>query len=98
MQPENHQSVCVYMYKCIYVCICTMSSPMSLYIYFMSGNKYDCHITNINHSAIMIIGHFDPTFLHMCAKIQPTAISTSPLIAMYRSAINMPLNLLHVEI
>ena len=34
-------------------------------------------IVNMSHTAIMVHEHIDPTFLHMCDRTQPTAISTS---------------------
>ena len=65
---------------CVCVCVCVMSLK-----------KYDWQNPNMSHTAIMLKGHTDPTFLHMCATIQPTAISTSHGIAMYLPATNMPL-------
>ena len=41
------------------------------YIWHMSLNKYGCYIINITHTAIMLNGHIDPTFLPISTKIQP---------------------------
>ena len=65
---------------------CVKSTPMSLYTYLMSLNKYGCHIANMTHTAITVLGHMDPKFLHMYAKPHPTTISTSDVTAMYRPA------------
>ena len=46
---------------------CTLIEHMSL-------NKYGYHIANMSHTAIMLNGNIDPTFLHICAKTQPTKI------------------------
>ena len=75
---------------CLHACI-KISTPMSLYTYLMSLNKYDCHIANISHTAIMLHAHIDPTFLHMSAKMQETSISTLHVIDMHVPATNMPL-------
>ena len=76
--------------------MCTKSTPMSLYTYLMSLNKYDYNIANMTPSAIMLNGHIDPAFLYMSAKRQPTAISTSHVIARYGQATNIPLNMPHI--
>ena len=44
----------------------------------------------------MLDGHIDPTFLDICAKVQPAAISISDVIAMYGEATNMPFNIPHI--
>ena len=45
----------------------------------------------MSQTAIMLNGHRDPTFLHMDAKTQATAIFTSTVIATDVPATNMPL-------
>ena len=85
MYLARHTQVCmskyVSVYKCIYVCmcayICTRSTPMSVYTYLMSLNKYCCQITNMGHRSIMLNRPIGPTFLHMYAKTQPPGIFTS---------------------
>ena len=57
----------------------------------MSLNKHGCHIAKMSHRAIMLNGHIDSTFLHICAKAQPIAISTLHVIAMYVTETNIPL-------
>ena len=81
----------------MYACMHTKCAPTSLYTYLMSLNKYDFHIANMNHTAIMLYGHIDPMFLHKPAKTQTPAISTSLVIAMYGPATNMPLNMPHIQ-
>ena len=39
-------------------------------------DMYGCHSTNISHTADMLDGHIDSTFLHICAKTQSPAMST----------------------
>ena len=90
--------MCLYAGISIHVCMCTKFTPLSLYTYLVSVNKYHCHITNMIHTAIMLDEHIDPTYLHISAKTQPTYISTSHVIAMYGSATNMPLYILHKQI
>ena len=55
------------------------------YIYFvnyisrsghMSLNKYSCHITNINHIALILYICGNLVLVHICTKTQPTATST----------------------
>ena len=79
-----HEHTYVYIYVCMCACIFPMSNLMSLYTYLISLNKYECHITKMSHTAIMLHVHRDPTLLHICAKTQPTAstIPTSYVIAL----------------
>ena len=46
-------------------------------------NKYNFQIANMTHTAIMLYGHIDPTFLNVCTKTKPTTIFTSHIIALY---------------
>ena len=56
----------------------------------MSLHKYHCNITNVSHTAIILNGQIDPASLHMCAKTQASAMSTSHVIAIYVPETNMP--------
>ena len=73
------QNICMYecIYACMYVCMCTCMCTMSLHIFDMSLNKYGFHIVKMTHTAIMLNGYMDPTFLHKCVKTQPTIITTT---------------------
>ena len=109
MEPHKHKNVCIYicLYICMYVyvhaCISSLYPCVTIHTFDMCyWNIYNCHIANIHHTAIMLNGHMKPTLLHMCAKTQPTTISSSHVIAMYVTATNMPLqciiwNLFHVQ-
>ena len=59
----------------------------------ISHNKYGSHILNTAHKANILYGHVNPPFLHVYAKTQPTATSTSPVIAKYVQETNMPMKL-----
>ena len=69
------------MNACFYVwmlaCIQSFFSCVALHILPISRNKYDSHIANMSHTAIMLHGHTDPLFFHVSATTQSTAISTS---------------------
>ena len=84
--------VCNFVYLC--ACMCT-KSPLPCHCthnsYVTERKEYGYHIVNINHTAIMLYGPMGLTFLHVCFKTQPTAISTSHVIAMYVPATNIPL-------
>ena len=73
---------------CMYVCLCACMFTKSL---------SQCNFTHIWYVIEQIwlphckFGCIEPTFLHMCAKTQATAIPTSHVIAMYVVATNMPL-------
>ena len=43
-------------------------SSITVHIFDMSLNKYGCPIVNMSHTAIMLNGHKDATFLHTCNK------------------------------
>ena len=43
----------------------------------------------MNHTAIMLNGHIDPSFLHMGTKTHPSAISNLHIIAMHVPATNI---------
>ena len=81
--------VCMYIcreaYTSLYVCVHAYQacSCVTIHIFVISLNRYDCHIENMNHMAIMLCGPQDPTFLHICAKMEPTEISTSHVVAIY---------------
>ena len=47
------------------------------------------YITNIDHIAVIQIGHIDLTCLHICIMIQPIATSTSQIIAVDAPERNM---------
>ena len=100
----RHTVVFICMYVLVYICmhacmyVYQVSTPMSLCTYLMTLNKYDCHITNMSHKAIMLYGDIDPTFLNTSATTQPTAMSTLQIIAMYGLATHMPLNMPHTQI
>ena len=83
-----HAFISVNMYACMYACacMCTKCTAISLYTYFKSLNKYDCHIANMNHSVIMLHWHIEPAFLLVYAKTQPIEISISYNISMYGPA------------
>ena len=49
----------------------------------MSVNKYGRHIAYKTHTAITLIGHIYPQFLHTGAKTQKTAMAASYVIAMF---------------
>ena len=81
------------MLECMHVC---------LQVYHVYSHVTTVHIFNITEEiwlphceydkmAVRLHGHIYPTFLHMCAKTQPTTIPTSHVIAMYGPATNMPL-------
>ena len=94
---QTFMSVCMHVWKCMYACMYSKSTAMSLYTYLMPLNKYDCLTPNMIHTVIMLHGSIDPTFLHMCPKTQPTA--TSPyVIAMYGPATYILLNMPYIKI
>ena len=72
-----------------------ISTPVSLYTFDMSRNKYDC--------LIMLGGYINPAFVYTSANTQLAEISTSHVIAMYIPTTNIPLKchicqLLHMNI
>ena len=67
---DTGQFINILFYFCFNLCLYL---HVTVDIFEMSLNKYDCHITNISHIPIVLNGHIDPTFLHIAAKIQPTA-------------------------
>ena len=69
--------------------VCARSTPISLYMYLISLNKYGCHIANMTHNYYAKWA-YRPNILHLFAKIQPTSIYTSHNIAMYGLATNIP--------
>ena len=56
-------------------------------------NKYGHHIPNAAYMANMQQGHMNLAFLHMYAKPQPTATSTSHVITKYVPDTNMAIKL-----
>ena len=71
-------SVYVCRHACVHTCVPNLLPCHCTHL--MSPNKCDCNIANVTHPAIMLNGHVGPTFLYMCAKTQPTAISTLMLL------------------
>ena len=49
----------------MYACISFPYSHITVHIFDMPVNKYGLHMANMNHIAIMLNGHIDPTFMHM---------------------------------
>ena len=66
------------------------STHMSLYTFDMSLNKYGCYIANMNHWAIILYRHIDPTFVYISIKMQPTSLHTAYIIAKYVPKTKMP--------
>ena len=95
----THESICVCMYThkfaCIYTsvhtCLPNFYSNVKVYTYLIPLNKYGCQISNMNHTAIMLNGHKDPTYLYMCLKTKAAALPTSHVIAMHVPASKMSL-------
>ena len=58
----------------------------NIHIFDISLNKYGCPTANIAQTAKMLYGHIDPTLLHVFAKIQTTAKTSSHVIAKYKYA------------
>ena len=55
--------------------------------------KYACHIPNIPHMVNMLYGQIGHTVLHIYAKTESTATSTSHVSAKYVPETNMPIKL-----
>ena len=77
--------LCSQTYKSLHVYICMqvyhVSIPMSLYTCGMTLKKYGCHIANMTHIDVMLLGNRYPTLFLICAKTPPIAISISNNIA-----------------
>ena len=56
-----------------------------------------CHITNVSHSACILYTCKDLTLMNICTKTQPTATSTSYVIAINVPEKN-PVTLLHMYV
>ena len=54
-----------------------------VHIYHISLNKYSYQTVNIGHASIMLDRHIEPTWFHICTKIQPTEMSASHDITKY---------------
>ena len=77
------------MYTCVHACGANFYSSVTVHNFHMSVKKCSFHITNISHIPIILNGHTDPTFLHAYVKTQPSAISTSHVIANTKYAYQM---------
>ena len=83
MEPDIHKLVCLCIQVQVYICMnaslhtCVLSTSISLYTYFISLNKYGCHITNIGHTPTMVSGNLDATFLHACQNMANYNIYTT---------------------
>ena len=51
----------------------------------------------MSHKAVMLNQHINATVLHICAKIQPTATSTSHFNSIYMQQIDMPPSDTHIS-
>ena len=72
------------------ICEATAITRSTVHIFDITLNKHGCHTLHIAHTANMLDGNIDPTFLHIYAKTQPTATSPLHVIAKYVQETNIP--------
>ena len=90
--PKCKHSYCTHTYTCMhpYMCMCVITWAPCRHLLL---KKYDWHIAYLSHTANILNGHIEPTFLLICAETQLTAIHTSHVIAKHMLETNMPTNL-----
>ena len=96
-----HTWVCMFMYVCIYECMCVFNvctsmcmhvykvySLVTVHIFDVTEQIWLPH-ENMSLRVIILYGHMDPTVFYICAETQPTTINTSHVTVIYMLEINM---------
>ena len=91
MITSTHWSSVSRSFLCILLIVCQIIPLLTL------QHKYGCHIENMSHTAIMLNGHVDPTYLPIATRIQSSATASSHIIAKYVPEQICPLNVTYAN-